>query len=636
MACCRYRLRVLTVDPSALPSALTVGGTAGACEVRPVAYDGVWRSSVPHPVSASTYTVTGASRMDFAVKCSVAGDHDLLYGGELPDVNRVGFLVATAGQVTAASPYAGTRSSSSSGGSSSSSSSSSSTWEPARPKYLQDLRAAAVGASFTIRMSPSQISGKGYSASTPLATAQYDTVQEWTLAVTNEHPFHLHVYHMQVVSPGGCGAIYEEGEWYDVVSAATTAPCLVRFRTADFGGRVMLHCHELTHGDSGAMGWVNVLGGPVPDTAFLDAGTCPCIPTQNSCAVTDECGSTAGVDTCGEPCTAAAPGDCGATTGMKCNEVARVCEACVAEPGTCQLFSECGSAAGVDTCGNDCTAELAGVCGGGQQCNEVEGVCEDACAPDGSCALVAECGSAAGLDSCGGECTAAAAGACGDNEQCNEVDGVCEEAACVPDGSCALLLECGSAGGVDSCGNACTAAAAGACASGLQCNDADNVCECVPESGSCALSSPCGSTAGVDSCGNPCEAEAAGVCTGGQQCNANTNKCECTGCTCTFKCGSSAGVDSCGKLCVAAAPGKCTGGQQCTSQHLCACSGCKATKECGSTAGVDSCGNSCAVTAGTCSAKEQCSALTNACELVVNGTAVTTTPKPSGDKALRG
>jgi hypothetical protein len=303
---------------------------------------------------------------------------------------------------------------------------------------------------------------------------------------------------------------------YDVISASSTAPCLVRFRTADFGGRVMLHCHEPVHSDGGTMGWVNVLGGPAPDTAFVDAGECPCIPVA----------------------------------------------------GACDLFSECGSTAGVDSCGNDCTATQAGACGDGQECNVVDGVCQDACEPEpGSCVLVSECGSRAGLDSCGGECTAAAEGTCADGEQCSDAGNVCEETPCVPDGSCSLAHECGSA-------------------------------------------------AGVDSCGNPCEAAAAGTCTFGAQCNADTHQCECTGCTRSFRCGSSAGVDSCGKPCITAVPGVCTGGQQCTSQHLCVCAGCTPTLECGSVAGVDSCGFACtAAEPGVCDAKHQCNA-EHACELL--------------------
>lgn len=57
-------------------------------------------------------------------------------------------------------------------------------------------------------------------------------MHEWTLKGSGAHPFHLHLYHMLVVTPGGCGA-HEFGEFYDTISAS--GDCKVRFRTADFG-----------------------------------------------------------------------------------------------------------------------------------------------------------------------------------------------------------------------------------------------------------------------------------------------------------------------------------------------------------------------------------------------------------------
>jgi hypothetical protein len=49
---------------------------------------------------------------------------------------------------------------------------------------------------------------------------------------------------MQIVTPGGCGNDYREGEFYDTISAE---PCKVRFRTSDFGQRLVVHCHVMLH-----------------------------------------------------------------------------------------------------------------------------------------------------------------------------------------------------------------------------------------------------------------------------------------------------------------------------------------------------------------------------------------------------
>ena len=79
-----------------------------------------------------------------------------------------------------------------------------------------------------------------------------------------------------IVKPGGCGA-HQEGEFYDTISASGS--CTVRFKTADFGQRMIMvsdrrphivhlfvvymmvlltasflqHCHVLNHEDNGAI-----------------------------------------------------------------------------------------------------------------------------------------------------------------------------------------------------------------------------------------------------------------------------------------------------------------------------------------------------------------------------------------------
>lgn len=82
---------------------------------------------------------------------------------------------------------------------------------------------------------------------------------------------------MQVVSPGGCGYMFEEGEWYDTISKPKDMddePCVVRFRTSDFGGRLVMHCHILGHQDSGMMGWVDIVGGPEPGLERISSQHC--------------------------------------------------------------------------------------------------------------------------------------------------------------------------------------------------------------------------------------------------------------------------------------------------------------------------------------------------------------------------
>ena len=80
------------------------------------------------------------------------------------------------------------------------------------------------------------------------------TVEEWTIANATpmDHPFHLHVWPMQLVeapymNPNGAP------DWRDVVIVPAGAQVRVRVPIADFGGRTVYHCHILDHEDQGMM-----------------------------------------------------------------------------------------------------------------------------------------------------------------------------------------------------------------------------------------------------------------------------------------------------------------------------------------------------------------------------------------------
>jgi FtsP/CotA-like multicopper oxidase with cupredoxin domain len=170
-----YRLRVVTVYPDLGLGSLVVGGTG--CEVRPVAYDGVWRTVIPHPVSSNVYgDLTGASRIDLAIKCE-PGIHRITWFD-----GRVASLNATNGNITGATPYENNK-----------------TWSPPRPAYLQDLRQTTVNNTYAVTVSPTAINEVSWNMSEALTTMQYNTVQEWDIdAFSDFHNFHLHVYPMQV------------------------------------------------------------------------------------------------------------------------------------------------------------------------------------------------------------------------------------------------------------------------------------------------------------------------------------------------------------------------------------------------------------------------------------------------------
>jgi FtsP/CotA-like multicopper oxidase with cupredoxin domain len=263
--------RVLLADADARMKTLEVGPE---CEVALMARDGVWRTVAPMALPTNAIELTGASRADLAVKCnadstiSVNGEvvANVFADGSLPSNPDVG-------------PY-------DNGG----------TWSAARPAYLRDLRGLGQVASRSISMGARTINGGKFDADEPTFSVPALDVQEWQIKGATNHPYHQHVYHMQM--NGACGD-FEDGEYYDTVAANG---CLVRFdlnpaTSSVYDGRTIMHCHILSHEDQGAMGWVDVLGGNGPPT-FPDPSVqqvlyqcaegppvCePTEPTESSCA----------------------------------------------------------------------------------------------------------------------------------------------------------------------------------------------------------------------------------------------------------------------------------------------------------------------------------------------------------------
>ena len=89
---------------------------------------------------------------------------------------------------------------------------------------------------------------------TPVAAG---TVEEWTLVNSSpmDHPMHLHVWPMQVVSEAGRDV--PGPRWQDVVNIPAFGEVTVRVAFEDFGGRTVYHCHILDHEDAGMMAIVS-------------------------------------------------------------------------------------------------------------------------------------------------------------------------------------------------------------------------------------------------------------------------------------------------------------------------------------------------------------------------------------------
>jgi len=220
--------RILLADRDARAKTLSVGDQ---CELALMARDGVWRTEVPKLLPSNSLSLTGASRADLAVRCS--GPATLSVGSQ-----TVANVAVAGNSDPDPSPY----------------NELGFAWFSKRPTYLDDLRFLTPTHTESINMGARTINGTKWDHMVPNFTLETQGVQEFTLKGATNHPFHLHVYHVQV--QGNCGE-FEDGEYYDVVAGN----CTIRFDLTPataYSGRTVMHCHILEHEDQGAMGWANV------------------------------------------------------------------------------------------------------------------------------------------------------------------------------------------------------------------------------------------------------------------------------------------------------------------------------------------------------------------------------------------
>jgi FtsP/CotA-like multicopper oxidase with cupredoxin domain len=84
-------------------------------------------------------------------------------------------------------------------------------------------------------------------------TVALGTVEEWSMVnpTPMDHPFHLHVWPMQIVAEAGRAV--DDVRRPDVVNVPARSGVTVRIAFAEFAGRTVYHCHILDHEDDGMM-----------------------------------------------------------------------------------------------------------------------------------------------------------------------------------------------------------------------------------------------------------------------------------------------------------------------------------------------------------------------------------------------
>ena len=117
---------------------------------------------------------------------------------------------------------------------------------------------AGMGGSGMGGMMQFTIDGRSFDPGRVDQSVAAGSVEEWTISNTSsmDHPFHLHVWPMQVIEIGGRAATTPV--WQDVVNIPARSRTRVRIAFEDFTGTAVYHCHILDHKDNGMMGVISV------------------------------------------------------------------------------------------------------------------------------------------------------------------------------------------------------------------------------------------------------------------------------------------------------------------------------------------------------------------------------------------
>ena len=120
------------------------------------------------------------------------------------------------------------------------------------------LTLAMGGAGMGGSMMRFTIDGRAFDAARVDQSVAAGAIEEWTIVNTSpmDHPFHLHVWPMQVIEIGGRAV--EAPTWQDVVNVPARSRSRVRIAFEDFTGTAVYHCHILDHEDNGMMGVISV------------------------------------------------------------------------------------------------------------------------------------------------------------------------------------------------------------------------------------------------------------------------------------------------------------------------------------------------------------------------------------------
>jgi len=263
------RWRMLYAGWQDLPLNFEMAANEAGCELMLLAKDGIFITDFPRAINGAIPIPPGG-RADFMVRCNNAGTTNFLAlsrktltvvsqesGSVLEGtaISRVGSLFDTSPSETAeedtqALAYVPLTK-----------------WRPtAYPDYLQSVAETLPTDGCTC---PFKL--KGYDDSSTVNGEMYQpgnhfqhttflgAVVQRELVGIYEHSYHQHIYPFQLIGGFTSTDYFKYGDWHDTILfekgklSVAVATWIIRYRTTDIAGKMMVHCHNTMHADQGMM-----------------------------------------------------------------------------------------------------------------------------------------------------------------------------------------------------------------------------------------------------------------------------------------------------------------------------------------------------------------------------------------------
>lgn len=249
-----YRWRVLYAGWQDLVLDLTLEENEANCEMHLLAKDGIYITDYPRSMMEDpSLPVPPGGRADVMIKCDATGgaSFSALARKDTLKINVVESDITSTASVLQ-------------------------DWNPEEyPEYLQPVQSMPTtsgcqcGTLMDGYGDTSKVNGKAYkSGNVYMHTSYLGAVVSRELQGIREHSYHQHVHPYQLVAGVNTkSAYFKVGDWHDTILMDTTK-LEIKYRPVELPGKVIVHCHNSLHADTGMMAKEYVRD--------LQEGTCTC------------------------------------------------------------------------------------------------------------------------------------------------------------------------------------------------------------------------------------------------------------------------------------------------------------------------------------------------------------------------